>query len=110
MENEFSIPKKTPNAMKYFKGKKKDVLKSRDSVDFSIKPADSIESILFKCGLFDGEQPGKIPRVSNTNNLIDNISSKAEIEWPFLAGLNLTVTDLLIVSCFVELFSKVDIF
>ena len=96
--------------MKYFKGKKKDILKSRDSVHLDIKPADSIESVLFKCGLLDGEQPGKIARTDENISNLDSISSKAEIEWPFLAGLSLTLADLLIVSCFIELFSKVCFF
>lgn len=105
LENEFSIPKKTPNAMKYFKGKKKDVLKSRDSIDLNIHPAESIEDVLFKCGLLN-EQREKISKFDNMINMND-ANSKSDIEWPFLAGLNLTVTDLIVLSCFLELFSKV---
>lgn len=108
LEKEFAIPKKTPNPMKYFKGRKKDALKTKDSIDLKIIPCDSIETVWYRCK-FGTEQPIKI---SKMDRIIDfeNINSKKDINWPFLSCLNLTVLDLIVLAGFLELFAEVSQF
>ena len=105
LEKEFSIPKKTPNPLKYFKGRKKDALKTKDSIDLKIVPCDSIETVWYQCK-FGSKQPTKIPKMDRIFDL-ENITSKRDINWPFLSGLNLTVLDLLVLAGFLELFAEV---
>jgi len=111
LENEFSVPKKTPNVLKYFKGKKKDSLKSRDCIDLEIKPCQSVDLLWLKCGFGEDDSAKETPPAKSakkeTCNETNNVTSKADVVWPFVSGLTLTVADLLVLSCFLELFSTV---
>lgn len=108
LEKEFLTPKKTPNAMKYFKGKKKDSLISRDNVEIDTNSCSSMQFMWSHCG-FGEVIETKVRKVdSDTNNCDSNeVKCAQDIVWPYLCALNMTIADLLVLSCFVELMSSV---
>lgn len=113
LEKEFLVPKKTPNAMKYFKGKKKDSLISRDNVEMNSLPCPSIQCVWSRCG-FGKIMEAKIqkidatiPEMPNDGLSSDDVKCAGDIVWPYLCALNITVADLIVLSCFVELMASV---
>ena len=104
LEKELNIPKKTPNFMKYFKSKKKDVFANRDGASLTSEVYESIEDSLINLYKLHNHLECVCEKDLSTlkKQVSSDILEKSDICWPFLCGFNLTVVDLLLLSMLLE--------
>ncbi|XP_047142525.1 glutathione S-transferase C-terminal domain-containing protein isoform X1 [Hydra vulgaris] len=103
LEKELNVSKKTPNYIKYFKGKKSSSFAARDGAILTHEEFDSIEDSLIH--LFKVHncmscicKETTLAESKNHPLLIEN----SEVCWPYLCGFNLTIIDLLLLSMLLE--------